>query len=458
MRWNDSFALGRFLNSVRAEYRQGDVLAPCPFAAENHPPGSEDHYKVVLSRGDSFPLLLFCRTCRHAASSAIWGRWGLRKATVKAWFEEADNGGYFPFEDAVPLPPLPPLGTLDAAYQAALLENPVGNSAEAVKWLSERGISEELADTLQYGWFPGGEEWGEETIEAAALHMAELECDHDVSEVPGFNHHSDLRGPAIAFPCRAENGMIHGIKLRLLMPGKFRGRQLSSQKSGGARARVGLHFAGRPAANKRLILTEGERKADVVQQWAGAAAAVVSIPGVGNTRLLSDWLAERAVPMGIRSVALAFDRDAAGAEATATMAEVVRSVLEVEPDLLRWEGKGVDDAIAKGGDVEVVAATAGFPHTHGIERCGDSKARQSLSWSTVEAVLKKGPLKMTELLRLYPQHERRCRAMIGRGELDLRKVVGVGPVVFHPELDEEVWDQWLLTARSLSGREMEGIK
>jgi hypothetical protein len=445
MRWNDDFAIGRFLNGVRAEYRQGDVLAPCPLAAENHPAGSEDHYKVVLSRGDSFPLLLFCRTCRHAASTKIWHQWGLKKATVQQWFDEADNGGYFPFEDAVPLPPLPPLGTLDAAYGVTLLSNPVSNSAEALEWLAARGVSDELADSLQYGWFPGGEEWGEATIEEAALHLAELEADCDISEVPGFNHYTDLRGPAIAVPCRAENGMIHGIKLRLLLPGKFRGRQLSSQKSRGARARAGLHFAGRPAAEKKLIITEGERKADLTRHWAGDAAAVLSVPGVGNLRLLSEWLAERAVPMGIKSVALAFDQDAAGAAATAAVAEAVRLTLEVEPELLRWEGKGIDDAIAKGSEISSVPRVAGFPHTHW--QLSDAKGRLSLSWTTVEAVLKKGPIRAAELYRLYPQHENRCRAMVARGELSLRKVVGIGPVMMHPELSEEAWDQWLAATK-----------
>ncbi len=443
--WNSDYQLGRFLNRIGAIRRGGEVLAPCPLFEQRHPTRSHDPYKVVLSRGHTQPLLFHCRTCGRGGHEDICEAWGLsgRKETAR-WFAEADRDGYKPLEEVSEVePPQLPLPVLHAAYSAAIEASPVGGDEKAARWLRERGVDAELAATLHYGYFPADAKRAEGIRAAVADRLRRDGIRVSLSQIPGFNAASDLRGPAIAIPSRAECGSIQGIKLRLLASGKYRMRQLSSKASGGAAAVNRLHFAARPTSGGDLYLTEGERKADVLQhRRVKGEGVVVAVPGTDNRRLLFDWLGERRFAW--KSITLAFDLDWEGTkcrdEVEATLKRDGGSGLLLRR--LEWRGhKGVDEAVIAGADIRLTLSAS--PTTS----CTALKAASSLRRVDLNEALSRGPWKLKDFDAAFPSLKQQLRAAIDDGRAAMRKYAGIGPVVAAKDTPEE---RWLEAAKSLS--------
>ncbi len=180
-----------------------------------------------------------------------------------------------------------------------------------------------------------------------------------MDSVPGFYRsggHSALSGPAcssLLIPVRDEQGLVVGIQARpdaQRSGGKY--RWLSSVGlPGGTPARAELHFAwptGRPDRSLRTAwITEGPLKAQALACRLGVLA--VAVPGVGLCR--TTVLVHRLRELGIESVVLAYDADAATklpvARATDEMADGLLlngSEVSIATWDLAW-AKGVDDLL-----------------------------------------------------------------------------------------------------------------
>jgi hypothetical protein len=177
--------------------------------------------------------------------------------------------------------------------------------------------------------------------------------------VPGFVDKNDRVVFAVKsgllIPARDVAGQIAGLKVR--HDDRDNGPKYtwasSKEASCGNLVHVPLGVTP-PCTTARL--TEGELKADVATVLSGTPT--VSAPGVSNWAL--------AVPvlkaLGVKKVLLAFDQDGKPGTLAATekaLLGLTREGLEV---VLEWwdgkAGKGIDDLLAAGGTVEVVAGLA----------------------------------------------------------------------------------------------------
>lgn len=329
------------LSRLGARAREGEWLAPCPLYDQNHREGA-DPYKVVLSPADRRPgLLVFCRVCGRAALPEILSAWGLTLDAFSTPLTPAD----YSLWDSKPQPESEAtLEELDRAYR--LLLNSLDLSTAHRRWLNRRGFPDAAVD--HFGYRTGGAQG----VSSESLLADPLPGDVRklLQRIPGSETSGDatrfrLRSHSLLLPCRSRDGSIFGIKQRITDGGRARIRLLSSSKWGGPAAVTGTHWArvgGSPPL--RVILTEGERKADLTA-WTLRDAVVLAAPGTARIDLLLRDL--DASPYSTLPVYTAFDRDPAGEKAEREVESVGWTAYALRR--LRWDrGKGIDDAIAAG--------------------------------------------------------------------------------------------------------------
>ncbi|HEU0114302.1 MAG TPA: DUF3854 domain-containing protein, partial [Thermomicrobiales bacterium] len=189
--------------------------------------------------------------------------------------------------------------------------------------------------------------------------------------VPGFivkdkngSKYPTIAGSAgLLIPCRDLSGRIVALKARRDNAGDGpRYSYLSSAKYGGAGAGSPVHVPlGVMPPCPCVRLTEGELKADVAYLKSGLVT--ISAPGVGAWRTVLD----AARDLGATTIRLAFDMDAAENAAVARhLAACVEGLaaLGLAVEVERWPAthKGIDDALAAGAAVEVLAGDAARVH------------------------------------------------------------------------------------------------
>jgi len=247
-----------------------------------------------------------------------------------------------------------PVEACDAAYRALLAALPLDAGDSAA--LLARGLTE--ADITRNGYrslaVEGRARLARAVVEAVGEDLAR--------GVPGMVQRTEgerawwsVGGAAgVLIPCRDAEGHIVALKVRRRDPVEGpRYLYLTSAKAGGASAPSVLHMPrlareildAAPGGAARLVVTEGELKADVSTALLGAP--VVSLPGVGSWRLALD-AAARWRP---REVCVALDMDSAQnahvARAASHLVDALRDAGHRNA-FWRWDGrfKGLDDYLA----------------------------------------------------------------------------------------------------------------
>lgn len=256
-----------------------------------------------------------------------------------------------------------PVEACDAAYRAILDALPL-DAGDAAALLA-RGLTE--GDIARNGYRSLAVEGRARLARAVVAAVGE-----DLARgVPGVVQRTEgergwlsLAGaPGVLIPCRDGEGRIVALKVRRRDPVEGpRYLYLTSAKAGGASAPSVLHVPGlareildaAPGGPARLVVTEGELKADV--STALLDTPVVSLPGVGSWRLALD-AAARWRP---REVCVALDMDSTHnahvARAASHLVDALRDAGH-RTALWRWDGrfKGLDDYLAARRRGEVTA-------------------------------------------------------------------------------------------------------
>ena len=169
--------------------------------------------------------------------------------------------------------------------------------------LLARGLTEDEIDRLGYKTMP--------VIGHTALAKQLQSEGAYLSGVPGFSRikedawtfDHDQRG--ILIPVRSVDGQIQGLQLRRDDVKKRKFRWITSaEMKDGCRAESWTHLSG-PAA-RRIILTEGPMKADVIHSLTGET--VLAVPGVNALGQLRKTLAA-LLEAGTTEIKTAFDMD-----------------------------------------------------------------------------------------------------------------------------------------------------
>lgn len=243
-----------------------------------------------------------------------------------------------------------PVDVCDRAYRAVLAELRLNEGDRT--GLHGRGLSDEDIATNGYRTLPV------EGRARLALVMVNAVGEDAAQAVPGFVWKTEgnrgrwsLAGAAgLAIPVRDIEGRIVALKIRRRDPCEGpRYLCVSSSKYGGPSAPSAVHVPLAAAARRetapRLVITEGELKADVAT--ALSSSAVVSIPGVGS------WAAgvDLALAWGVRDVAVALDMDFATNRFVAKARALIVDELRREglrALLWKWDSrwKGIDDFLA----------------------------------------------------------------------------------------------------------------
>lgn len=262
-------------------------------------------------------------------------------------------------------PPLPPsvvrapADELDRAYRA-LFDALRLDSADRDA-LRARGLSDAAIRANGYASLPleGRARFAREVIDAVGEPVARA--------VPGIVWKTSDEGrgrgwwsvggwPGLLIPVRDLLGRIVAVKVRRreVEAGQQRYLYLTSSARGGASAENALHvpLAARARVADRLVITEGELKADVSTALLAGWVAV-SLPGVGAWRLGADF----AEAVGARVVAVAFDSDARTNRVVHRAQEdLVHALRARVPKVERWKWdarfKGLDDYLARPRDQE----------------------------------------------------------------------------------------------------------
>lgn len=274
--------------------------------------------------------------------------------------------------------------TLHGVYTALLTRLPL--SAAHRDNLHGRGLTDDEIDRRGYGsLLVRGR--------AALARKLREQFGDRVLRVPGFvvkqgrhDRYVSLSGAAgLMVPVRDVAGRIVAVKVRRDDGGRGpRYVYLSSAPHGGAGPGSPVHVpVGVAGPCPCVRITEGELKADVAA--ARSELPTISIPGVGNWRLAPPILRE----LGAKTVRLALDMDArdnpAVARALAALAETLAAE-GIAVELERWpvEHKGIDDALAAGVEIELLAGDA---------------ARQALADTLIEATAGEAPQEPSALDR-----------------------------------------------------------
>lgn len=251
-----------------------------------------------------------------------------------------------------------PVEVRDAAYRAVLAALRLHEGDRA--GLRARGLRDEDIDANGYRTLPI------EGRACLARAITNAVGENVACGVPGVVWKTDAsRGwwtlagaPGIVVPVRDIEGRIAALKVR--RRDRCEGARylyVSSAKHGGPSAASVVHVplgaAARRASVQRLVITEGELKADSATALLGAP--VVSIPGVGS------WASgvDLALAWGVRDVAVALDMDA---RINIRVARALRCIV----DELRRDGFAVAvwvwDSRFKGLDDYLAAQAVGATH------------------------------------------------------------------------------------------------
>jgi hypothetical protein len=194
--------------------------------------------------------------------------------------------------------------TLHAVYSA--LQDRLTLSDDHRNALHLRGLTDAAIDLARYRTLPGP---GRTRI---VRNLHEL-FQEKLLHVPGFVAKEDKSGPFVTLcgpagllvPCRDRTGRTIALKVRL--DEADRGRRyvyVSSVGHGGPGPGAPVHCPlGMPESAELGRVTEGELKADVIQNLTGLPT--LSIPGVSNWRPGLEVL----ISLGWKTVRLAFDAD-----------------------------------------------------------------------------------------------------------------------------------------------------
>ena len=171
--------------------------------------------------------------------------------------------------------------------------------------LMNRGLKPEEIDMLGY----------RTTMESGLTGIAEHLHDSGLvlAGVPGFYETKEglwsfvHTGRGILIPVRDRQGRIQGMQLRLDHVKKRKFRWISStEMRSGCRAEGWIHIAGNPG--KKILLTEGPMKADIIHVLTGFT--VLAVPGVNALTQLEAVLLELK-ENGLTEIMTAFDMDMA---------------------------------------------------------------------------------------------------------------------------------------------------
>lgn len=248
--------------------------------------------------------------------------------------------------------------TLNRVYLALLASLPLTQTHR--ENLLGRGLPDAEIDRRGYASLPGP---GRAKI---ARELRERLGDTMLA-VPGFfvrerngSRYLTIGGPAgMIVPVRDLTGRIVALKIRRDESSrKPKYVFLSSKPHGGPGPGAPVHFPLGIAAPAEIVrVTEGELKADIATALTGVPT--ISIPGVGSWGAALPALRE----LGAKTVRLAFDADAATnphvARALGQLADAIgREGWGIEFE--RWPEmyKGIDDSLAAGAEVELLAGDA----------------------------------------------------------------------------------------------------
>ena len=258
--------------------------------------------------------------------------------------------------EALPVEPTTrraPPDVRDRAYRAALAQLRLDDTDRA--GLERRGLD---VDTIARGGYRSLNVEGRARVARAVVDAV---GEASAVEVPGiYRREADDGGRSwwsfggsagLVVPVRDLDGRVVALKIRRrAADADPRYLYVTSAKRGGATAEIAAHVPvaalALRASSRRLVLTEGELKADVATALLGEP--VVSIPGVGA------WRAgvEVARAWGAPHVAIALDHD----EKPRARLVVARAALSILRELRaaglrvvlwQWEGsKGLDDLLS----------------------------------------------------------------------------------------------------------------
>lgn len=239
----------------------------------------------------------------------------------------------------------------DRAYRVVLRE--LRLDAVDRRGLLDRGLSAEAIEAGGYRTLP------REERHRLALCVLDAVGEDLALSVPGVYWKTEGKrgwwtfGGAVGLviPVRDADGRVVALKIRAREPGEgSKYTSVSSAKHGGAPAATVVHVPlaathPRMLLLHRLVITEGELKADVATHLSGLP--VVSVPGVGSWALGVEFARAWAATV----VDVAFDMDA---DKNRHVARAIRETVSalraagIRPVLRRWDPrfKGVDDYFA----------------------------------------------------------------------------------------------------------------
>lgn len=203
--------------------------------------------------------------------------------------------------------PLAPIEVRDKTYRGLLkMLTLTDYHREALR---QRGLSDEAIDKGGYKTYPV------RTCQTVGATLAEK--GYILKGVPGFYKENDAwtlrKMPAcLLIPQRDGHGRIQGCQVRVDRQSADHGKYLSLSSYDfpeGTGGEAWVHFVGKktPENLKKIVLTEGPLKADVISHLTGGRP-VLAIPGVNAVGKLPAIL-EALKTKGLKTVAIAFDMD-----------------------------------------------------------------------------------------------------------------------------------------------------
>jgi hypothetical protein len=209
----------------------------------------------------------------------------------------------------------------------------------SISTLYERGFDRSALSRCRYGAWKG-------RLDARSFPRRGLPGVHD-----GVVSLDSLRYFGVIVPVRDVEGRVVSLKLRLHQPdqqGKM--RVFSSSHVGGAKpihaTHVPVGVARRARETRRLLIVEGEMKADLV--YALSNEPVVGVPGAYCSPSILDVVLDALEPEEIQ---LAFDNDDAGKRATERYAQTLAIRSRIAYTAF-GDFKGPDDALKAGSRLE----------------------------------------------------------------------------------------------------------
>jgi replicative DNA helicase len=245
----------------------------------------------------------------------------------------------------------------DAAYRAILESLELADDHRQA--LLDRGFSDAAIAKAGYKTLPVPND----PDRIAARDAAKQAAGEEWASVPGVAAlGAEFVGRGLLIPCRDCKGDVVGLRTRPDDQGT--GGKYRYLSSGSPKHPPTPHVSILAKANGTVRISEGELKADLSTQLSGVPT--VSIPGVGNWRTVVP-IVDEVKPA---SILLAFDADCR------TNKAVARAMIESYGELAAKgykcsierfsEGKGIDDALVAGAEIEVLSGADADAHLQEI--------------------------------------------------------------------------------------------